>query len=174
MINLHVIRKNFYKRLFPPKFGNERIQALYNFISKNDSNIDHWELDGLLTDFINIIKIYDEKDTKHFFDTINLWNSYYLVIISDKFLDNRVKSNVTYDFGTIYTKIFLSYENLDSYFLIDNLEIAITMYNSKLELSTVNDLITKIDLLHDKKLITKQQYNYNIAFINRLKDEISH
>ncbi|SHK21415.1 hypothetical protein [Chryseobacterium polytrichastri] len=173
MINIHLIRKNFYKRLFPPKFGNKRVQTLYNFISKNDNNFEHWELGGLLTDFINIIKIYDEKDTQDFFDKINLWNSYYLVIISDKFLDNRVKSNVTYDFGNIYAKIFLSYENFDSYFLIDNLEIAITMYNSKLELTTLIDLISKINLLHHKKLITKQQHNYNIAFINRLKDEVS-
>lgn len=173
MININLIRKNFYKRLFPPKFENERVQALYNFVSKNDNNFEHWELDGLLTDFINIIKIYDEKDTQHFFDTINLWNSYYLVIISDKFLDNRVKSNVTYDFGNIYAKIFLLYENFDSYFLIDSLEIAITMYNSKLDMITLIDLIGKINLLHHKKLITKQQYNYNIEFINRLKDEIS-
>lgn len=173
MINIRLIREKFYKRLFPPKFGNERIQTLYNFISKNDNNFEHWEIGGLLTDFINIIKIYNEKDTQHFFDKINLWNSYYLVIISDKFLDSRVKSNITYDFGNIYAKIFLLYENFDSYFLIDNLEIAITMYNSKLELDTLIDLISKINLLHHKKLITKQQYNYNIAFINRLKDEIS-
>jgi len=172
MINIHLIRKNFYKRLFPPKFGNERVQTLYNFISQNDSNFEHWELGGLLTDFINIIKHYDEKDTQHFFDKINLWNSYYLVILSDKFLDNRVKSNVTYDFGNIYAKIFLLYENFDSYFLIDNLEIAITMYSSKLELTTLIDLIAKIDLLYRKKLITKQQFEYNLSFINNLQNEL--
>jgi hypothetical protein len=172
MMNIHQLKKTFYKTLFPPKFENKKIQALYNFVSQNENKVEHWEIDGLLSQFINIIKNYNESDIQHFFNTINLWNSYYLVIISDKFLDPLVKANVTYDFGNIYAKIFLAYENLDSYFLIDNLEIAVTMYDSKLDKDTLVNVKHKIKLLYEKKLITRQQFDYNMTFINNLTDAL--
>ncbi|REC79046.1 hypothetical protein DRF60_07035 [Chryseobacterium elymi] len=173
MMNIHLLKKTFYKTLFPPKFGNEKIQALYHFVSQNDSDAENWTIDKQLREFIDIIKIFDGDDIQYFFERIGLWNSYYLVIISDKFLDSHVKTNVKYDLGKIYAKIFLLYEDSDPYFLIDNLEIAITMYDSKIDTATLIDLMSKIELLHHKKLITRQQRNYNIQFINRLKDGIS-
>jgi len=173
MINIHLLKKTFYKTLFPPKFGNEKIQALYNFVSQNDSDAENWTMDKQLQEFIDIIKIFDGDDIQYFFERISLWNSYYLVIISDKFLDNHVKTNVKYDLGKIYAKIFLLYEDSDPYFLIDNLEIAVTMYDSKIDVATLIDLMSKIELLHHKKLITRQQRNYNIEFINSLTDELS-
>ena len=169
MMNIHLLKKTFYKTLFPPKFGNEKIQALYHFVAENDSNIEHWEVGGLLSEFIDIIKDFQESDIQYFFERISLWNSYYLVIISDKFLESHVRSVIKYDLGLIYAKIFLLYENTDSYYLIDNLEIAITMYQSKIDNATVIDLMHKIELLHYKKLITKQQHDYHLAFINSLK-----
>ncbi|MBB6369437.1 hypothetical protein [Chryseobacterium shigense] len=173
MMNIRRLKKTFYKTLFPTKFGNKKIQALYNFVSQNDSDTEYWSIDGQLQEFIEIIKNFDESDIQYFFERIGLWNSYYLVIISDKFLDNHVKANVKYDLGKIYAKIFLLYEDYDPYFLIDNLEIAITMYESKIDIATLIDLISKIELLHHKKLITRQQRNHNIEFINSLTDELS-
>ncbi|WP_126654245.1 hypothetical protein [Chryseobacterium aureum] len=168
MMNIHLLKKTFYKTLFPPKFGNEKIQNLYHFVSQNDSNIEHWEVGGLLSEFIGIIKDFEESDIQYFFERITLWNSYYLVIISDKFLEPHVKSVIKYDLGKIYAKIFLLYEDSDPYFLIDNLEIAITMYQSKIDKATLIDVMHKIELLYYKKLITKQQYDYHITFINSL------
>ncbi len=172
-MNIHLLKKTFYKTLFPPKFGNTKIQALYNFVSQNDSDAEYWTIDGQLQEFIEIIKIFDEADIQYFFERIALWNSYYLVIISDKFLDSHVKANIKYDLGKIYAKIFLLYEDSDPYFLIDNLEIAVTMYDSKIDMATLIDLASKIELLHHKKLITRQQRNHNIQFINSLTDELS-
>ncbi|MGH1516225.1 hypothetical protein [Chryseobacterium sp. JK1] len=168
MMNIHLLKKTFYKTLFPPKFGNEKIQTLYHFVSQNDSNIGHWEIGGLLSDFISIIKDFTEADIQYFFERIRLWNSYYLVIISDKFLEPCVKANVKYDLGLIYTKIFLLYEDTDPYYLIDNLEIAIIMYSSKIDKATLIDLTHKIELMYYKKLITKQQYDHHLTFINSL------
>lgn len=168
MMNIHLLKKTFYKTLFPPKFGNEKIQTLYHFVAENDSNTEHWEADGLLSDFICIIKDFEEGDIQYFFERISLWNSYYLVIISDKFLEPHVRSMVKYDLGLIYAKIFLLYDDSDSYYLIDNLEIAITMYQSKIDKATLIDLLHKIELLYYKKLITKQQYDYHLTFINSL------
>lgn len=172
-MNIHQLKKTFYKTLFPPKFGNKKIQSLYNFVSQNDSDTEYWTINGQLQEFIGIIKSFDESDIQYFFERISLWNSYYLVIISDKFLDIHVKTNVKYDLGKIYAKIFLLYEDSDPYFLIDNLEIAVTMYDSKIDVATLIDLISKIELLHHKKLITRQQRNYYIQFINSLTDELS-
>ena len=172
-MNIHLLKKTFYKTLFPPKFGNKKIQALYNFVSQNDSDAENWTMDKQLQEFIDIIKIFNGDDIQYFFERIGLWNSYYLVIISDKFLDIHVKTNVKYDLGKIYAKIFLLYEDSDPYFLIDNLEIAVTMYDSKIDVATLIDLISKIELLHHKKLITRQQRNYYIQFINSLTDELS-
>nr|WP_315033536.1 hypothetical protein [uncultured Chryseobacterium sp.] len=168
MMNFHLLKKTFYKTLFPPKFGNEKIQSLYHFISQNDNDIANWEMNGLLAEFILIIKNFDKDDIEFFFEKINLWNSYYLVIISDKFLHNEVKANIKYDIGKVYARIFLHYESLDPYYLVDNLEIAIAMYQSELDLETVIDLSNKIKLLYYKRLITKQQYDYNLTFINNL------
>lgn len=173
MMNIHLLRKTFYKTLFPPNFGNKKIQSLYNFVSQNDSDAEYWTIDGQLNEFIGIIKNFEASDIQYFFERISLWNSYYLVIISDKFLDSHVKANVNYDLGKIYAKIFLLYEEADPYFLIDNLEIAVTMYDSKIDVATLIDLISKIEMLQHKKLITKQQRNYNIQFINSLNDELS-
>ncbi|MGG5210421.1 hypothetical protein ACQWU4_15965 [Chryseobacterium sp. MIQD13] len=173
MMNIHLLKKTFYKTLFPPKFGNKKIQALYHFVSQNDSDTEYWTIDGQLQEFIAIIKDFDESDIQYFFERISMWNSYYLVIISDKFLDSHVKANIKYDLGKIYAKIFLLYEDSDPYFLIDNLEIAVTMYESKIDIATLIDLISKIELLHHKKLITRQQRNNNIQFINSLTDELS-
>lgn len=168
MMNIHLLKKTFYKTLFPPKFGNEKIQNLYRFVSENDSNTEYWEVEGLLSDFICIIKDFKESDIQYFFERISLWNSYYLVIISDKFLEPHVRSSVKYDLGLIYAKIFLLYEDSDPYYLIDNLEIAITLYQSKIDKVTLIDLMHKTELLYYKKLITKQQYDYYLTFINSL------
>lgn len=173
MMNIHLLKKTFYKTLFPPKFGNKKIQSLYNFVSQNDSDTKYWTIDGQLQEFIGIIKSFDENDIQYFFERISLWNSYYLVIISDKFLHSHVKANIKYDLGKIYAKIFLLYENSDPYFLIDNLEIAVTMYESKIDTATLIDLSSKIELMHHKKQITRQQRNHNIQFINTLTDELS-
>ncbi|MDQ0780887.1 hypothetical protein [Chryseobacterium sp. W4I1] len=172
MMNIHLLKKTFYKTLFPPKFGNKKIQSLYNFVSQNDNDAEYWTIDGQLQEFTEIIKTFEGIDIQYFFERIGLWNSYYLVIISDKFLDSHVRANVKYDLGKIYAKIFLLYEDSDPYFLIDNLEIAVTMYESKIDVATLIDLISKIELLHHKKLITRQQRNYNIQFINSLTDEL--
>lgn len=173
MMNIHQLKKTFYKTLFPPKFGNKKIQSLYTFVSHNDRDTEYWSMDGQLQEFIGIIKSFDESDIQYFFERISLWNSYYLVIISDKFLDSHVKANVKYDLGKIYAKIFLLYEDSDPYFLIDNLEIAVTMYESNIDTATLIDLISKIEFMHHKKLITRQQRNYNIQFISSLTDELS-
>ncbi|HCA08409.1 MULTISPECIES: hypothetical protein [unclassified Chryseobacterium] len=173
MMNIHQLKKTFYKTLFPPKFGNKKIQSLYNFVSQNDSDTEYWTIDGQLQEFIGIIKSFDESDIQYFFERISLWNSYYLVIISDKFLDSHVRANIKYDLGKIYAKIFLLYEDSDPYFLIDNLEIAVTMYESKIDTATLIDLTSKIEFMHHKKLITRQQRNHNIHFINSLTDELS-
>ncbi|REC46512.1 hypothetical protein DRF67_14665 [Chryseobacterium pennipullorum] len=167
-MNIHLLKKTFYKTLFPPKFGNEKIQSLYHFISQNDGPVERWEADGLLAEFIRIIKGFEESDITYFFERISLWNSYYLVIISDKFLDSHVRASVSYDLGLIYAKVFLLYEDADPYYLIDNLEIAITMYHSKIDKATLIDLTHKIELLHYRKLITKQQYDYHLTFIKSL------
>lgn len=173
MMNIHQLKKTFYKTLFPPKFGNKKIQSLYNFVSQNDSDTEYWTIDAQLQEFIGIIKSFDQSDIQYFFERISLWNSYYLVIISDKFLDSHVKANIKYDLGKIYAKIFLLYEDSDPYFLIDNLEIAVTMYESKIDTATLIDLTSKIEFMHHKKLITRQQRNHNIHFINSLTDELS-
>lgn len=172
MMNIHQLKKTFYKTLFPPNFGNEKIQTLYNFVSRNDRDVEYWTTDGPLLEFINIIKSFDESDIQYFFERIGLWNSYYLVIISDKFLNSHVKASVKYDLGKIYAKVFLLYEDSDPYFLIDNLEIAVTMYESEIDMATWIDLANKIEMLYHKKLIPAQQYQYNQDFINKFIHEL--
>lgn len=171
-LNLGSIRKSVRKAFFSPKFKNKKVEELQQLVSQNDSNIEYWYLGGLLSDFINIIKNFNEKDVEYFFETIHLWNSYHLVVIADKLLENNVKANVKYDFGIVYCKIFCLYEKFDSYFLIDNLEIAVTMYDSKLDVNILLDLTTKVQLLFEHKQISKQQFDYNLSFINKLQNEL--
>lgn len=172
-MTLKSIQKSVHKAFFPTKFSNEKIEKLYHFISQNDNDIEYWENTNLLVEFINIIKNFNQDDVKYFFSTINLWDSYHLVIIADKLLDNNVKASVKYDFGFVYCKIFCTYEKFDSYFLIDNLEIAVNMYNSKLNLNILVDLTTKVNLLFQNKQITKQQFQHSLSFITRCTDELS-
>jgi hypothetical protein len=171
-LNLQSIGKSVRKAFFPSKFKNKKVENLHKLVSQNDSNIEYWYLGGLLSDFINIIKNFNQKDVEYFFKTIHLWNSYHLVVIADKLLESNVKASVKYDFGIVYCKIFCQYEKFDSYFLIDNLEIAVTMYNSKLDLNILLDLTTKVQLLFQNKQINKQQFDYHLSFINKLQNEL--
>lgn len=171
-MNLQSIRKSMHHAFFPVRFKNEKIEKLHDFISQNDRDAEYWQLNGLLGEFINIIKNFNQDDVRFFFNTINLWDSYHLVIIADKLLDPTVKASVKYDFGFVYCRIFCLYEKLDSYYLVDSLEIAVNMYDSKLNLSMLVDLATKINLLFQNKQITKQQLDYNLSFINKLQNEL--
>lgn len=171
-MNLQAIQQSVHRAFFPVKFKNEKIKNLHDFIAQNDQDAEHWQLDDLLGDFINIIKNFNWEDIQYFFKNIKLWNSYHLVIIADKLLDNNVKASVKFDIGFVYCKIFCLYERLDSYYLIDNLEIAVTMYNSKLDLNIIIDLTAKVRLLHQNQQITKQQLDYNLSFINKLQNEL--
>ncbi|WP_155844930.1 hypothetical protein [Chryseobacterium daeguense] len=171
-MNLQSLKKTVNSALFPLKFENRKIDDLHKFITQNDSNTEHWEIDGLLGDFISIIGKFEKEDIQYFFKNISRWESYHLVIIADKLLDNNVKSSVSFDFGFVYCKIFCLYEKLDSYFLVDNLEIAVNMYNSKLNLNMIVNLTAKINLLYQNKLINKQQFDYNISLINKLQNDL--
>lgn len=171
-MNFGSLGKSVHQAFFPIKFKNEKIENLHTFISQNDSNTESWYIGGLLSDFIDIIKNFNREDIQYFFETIHLWDSYHLVVIADKLLDNNVKAIVKYDFGIVYCKIFCLYEKLDSYFLIDNLEIAVNRYQSKPNLTMLIDLTAKIQLLFQNKQITKQQLEYNISFINTLQNEL--
>ncbi|SIQ44661.1 hypothetical protein SAMN05880574_11329 [Chryseobacterium sp. RU37D] len=170
--NLRFLRRTVNSALFPIKFENKKIENLHTFISQYDKSSEHWQIDGLLSDFIDLIKVFNKEDIQYFFKNIELWDSYHLVIIADKLLDNNVKSSVNFDFGFVYCKIFCLYEKLDSYFLVDNIEIAVKMYNSKLNLNLIVDLTAKIHLLFQNKQITKQQFDYNLSFINKLQNEL--
>ncbi|WP_131701458.1 hypothetical protein [Chryseobacterium sp. FH2] len=172
-MNLQSIKKSVHKAFFPIKFKNQKVEELYNFISQNDSDIEYWKNTDLLDEFINIIKDFNQHDVRYFFRTIKWWNSYHLVIIADKLLDNNVKSSVKYDFGFVYCKIFCLYEKFDSYFLIDNLEIAVNMYNSGLDLNILADLTAKVNFLFQHKQITQQQFQHSLSFINHCTDELS-
>lgn len=171
-MNLQSIGKSVHQAFFPVKFKNEKIENLHTFISQNDSNTEYWYVGGLLSDFMDIIKNFNREDIQYFFQSIHLWDSYHLVVIADKLLDNNVKSIVKYDFGIVYCKIFCLYEKFDSYFLIDNLEIAINMYASKPNLAMLIDLTTKVQLLFQNKQINKQQFEYNLSFISKLQNEL--
>ncbi|GAA4162355.1 hypothetical protein GCM10022217_29620 [Chryseobacterium ginsenosidimutans] len=171
-LNLESIGKSVRRAFFPTKFENEKVKNLYQLVSENDSNTEYWYLGSLLSDFINIIKNFNQNDVEYFFKTIHFWDSYHLVVIADKLLDSNVKANVKYDFGIVYCKIFCLYEKFDSYFLIDNLEIAVTMYDSKLDLNILIDLTTKVQLLFQNEQINKQQFDYNLSFINKLQNEL--
>lgn len=171
-LNLESIRKSVRSALFSQKFENEKLENLHKLVSENDSNIEYWYLGGLLSDFIDIIKNFNQNDVEYFFKTIHYWDSYHLVVIADKLLDSNVKASVKYDFGIVYCKIFCMYEKFDSYFLIDNLEIAVKMYDSKLDLTILIDLTTKIQLLFQNEHINKQQFDYNLSFINTLQNEL--
>lgn len=172
-MSLQSIRKSVHQAFFPVRFENEKIENLHEFISQNDSDIEYWSMEGLLLEFIRIIKNFNEKDIQYFFETIHLWDSYHLVIIADKLLDTNVRANVKYDFGILYCKIFCLYEKFDSYYLIDNLEIAVNMYNSKPDLPILVDLTGKINFLFQNKQITQQQFQHSLLFIEHCKDELS-
>ena len=93
-MNLQAIQQSVHRAFFPVKFKNEKIKNLHDFIAQNDQDAEHWQLDDLLGDFINIIKNFNWEDIQYFFKNIKLWNSYHLVIIADKLLDNNVKASV--------------------------------------------------------------------------------
>mgnify|MGYP000851689155 CR=1 FL=1 len=171
-LNLEEIGKSVHRVLFSQKFENEKVERLHDFVSENDSNTEYWHIGGLLSDFIEIIKNFHKEDVEYFFKTIHFWDSYHLVVIADKLLDSNVKASVKYDFGIVYCKIFCLYEKFDSYYLVDNIEIAITMYNSKLDLDILIDLTAKLHLLHHNKQISKQQFDYNLSLINTLQNEL--
>lgn len=166
------IERKVYRVLFPRKFKNEKIQLLHDFVSKNDVNIEYWYPEGLLGNFIGIIKDFTPEDISYFFETINLWDSYHMVVIADKLLDNHVKESVKYDFGTVYCRIFCQYEKFDSYYLIDNLEIAINTYNSKPDIILLIDLTAKVQLLYNHQRIGKQQFDYTLLLIKKLQNEL--
>lgn len=167
-MSIKSLRKQFYRRLFPPRFDNEKVKSLHKFISENDSTTDFWEMGGLLSQFIDLIKDFNEEDIQYFFKTIDLWDGYHLVMIADKLMENMVKTNVNYDLGKIYFKIFLSYEKLDSYYLLDNLELIFKMYHSRLDIETLISIASKIKFLYQNKQITRQQFDHNLSFINNL------
>ncbi|ASK32565.1 hypothetical protein CEY12_21845 [Chryseobacterium sp. T16E-39] len=167
-MNIKSLKKQFYRTLFPPRFENEKVKKLYEFISENDSTTDFWEMGGLLSQFIRIIEDFNEDDIQYFFQTIHLWDGYHLVIIADKLMEKKVKENVNYDLGKIYFKIFLSYEKLDSYYLLDNLELIFKMYHSKLDMETLISIASKIKFLYQNKQITRQQFDQNMSYINNL------
>ncbi|MBK1895830.1 hypothetical protein [Chryseobacterium paridis] len=171
-MDIKTLRKQFYKTLFPPRFDNARVKRLYKFISENDSTTDFWEMGGLLSKFIDIIKDFNEDDIQYFFTTIHLWDGYHLVIIADKLMENTVRANVNYDLGKIYFKIFLSYEKLDSYYLLDNLELIFKMYHSKLDIETWISIASKIKFLYQNKQITRQQFDQSLSFINNLNHDL--
>ncbi|WP_172277616.1 hypothetical protein [Chryseobacterium sp. LAM-KRS1] len=173
-MNIQSLKKQFYKTLFPPRFENERVKKLHDFICENDSTTDFWEMGGLLSIFINIIKDFNEDDIEYFFETIHLWDGYHLVIIADKLMENTVKANVNYDLGKIYFKIFLSYEKLDSYYLLDNLELIFKMYRSKLDIETLISISSKIKYLYQNKQITRQQFDHNLSYLNTLNHDVPH
>lgn len=171
-MNIKSLKKQFYRTLFPPRFDNEKVKMLHEFISENDSTTDFWEMGGLLSQFINIIKDFHEEDIQYFFKTIQLWDGYHLVMIADKLMENTVKTNVNYDLGKIYFKIFLSYEKLDSYYLLDNLELIFKMYHSKLDIETLISIASKIKFLYQNKQITRQQFDHNLSFINNVNNDL--
>jgi hypothetical protein len=171
-MNIHRLKKSLYIALFPLRFDSEKVKKLNQFISKNDSDTDTWKIGGLLSEFVDIIKDFTKDDIQCFFKTIKSWDSYHLVMIADKLLDGDVKSRVKYDLGMIYFKIFLSYEKFDSYYLLDNLELIFSMYNSKLDIETLISIASKIKLLYQNNLISKQQYESNMLFINNLNNDL--
>jgi hypothetical protein len=171
-MNLKSIRRSVHQAFFPKRFENDKVENLHKFVFQNGNNTENWLIGGLLSDFIDIIKDFNRDDIQYFFKSFHLWDSYHLVIIADKLLDNNVKTNVQFDFGFVYCKIFCLYEKLDSYYLVDSLEIAVNMYNSKLSLNLLIDLTTKIHLLYQNKQINKQQFDYNLSFINKLQNEL--
>ncbi|MBT2623422.1 MULTISPECIES: hypothetical protein [Chryseobacterium] len=171
-MNIKSLKKQFYQVLFPPRFDNKNVKKLYQFISENDSTTDFWEMGGLLSQFIDIIKDFDELDIQYFFKTIHLWDGYHLVMIADKLMENTVRTNVNYDLGKIYFKIFLSYEKLDSYYLLDNLELIFKMYHSKLDMETLISIASKIKFLYMNKQITRQQFDHNLSFINNVNNDL--
>lgn len=171
-MSIQSIRRSVHHALFPLKFENKKIEALQHFIAQNESNTEYWYTGGLLNEFVNIIKNFDQNDIQDFFNNIHLWDSYHLVIIADKLLDNNVKSSVKCDLGQVYCRIFCKYEMFDPYYLIDNLEIAVTMYHSKLDINILVDLTAKLQLLFQSKQITRQQFEYNLSFINKLRNEL--
>ncbi|WP_294304213.1 hypothetical protein [uncultured Chryseobacterium sp.] len=166
------IERKIYRVLFPRKFKNEKIRLLHDFVSKNDGNTDYWYPEGLLGDFIGIIKDFSPEDIDYFFETISLWDSYHLVVIADKLLENYVKESMKYDFGIVYCRIFCRYEKFDSYYLIDNLEMAINRYDSKPDIMLLIDLTSKIHLLFNHEIIGKQQLDYNLLLIKKLQNEL--
>jgi len=168
--SLKLIRKSVRKAFFKVKFDHENVDRLHTFISKNGREIKYASIDGLLMEFIKIIKKFTEKDVQYFFDTIHLWNSYHLVIIADKLLDTNVRAHVKYDFGILYCKIFCLYEKFDSYYLIDNLEIAVNMYHSKLDVLLLEELTGKIQFLFQNRQITGQQLQHSLLFIEQCKN----
>ncbi len=171
-LNIESIRQSVRRKFFKPVFDNDKIEKLHHLVSGNDSNTDYWYIGGLLSDFINVIKTFQPEDIRYFFDTIHKWDSYHLVVIADKLLDSDVKANVKYDFGMVYGKIFCLYEKFDPYFLIDNLEIAFTMYNTRPDMDILTDLKAKMHLLFRYKQINRQQFEYNLSLINQLRNEL--
>ena len=59
-MNLQSIRKSMHHAFFPVKFKNEKIEKLHDFISQNDRDAEYWQLNGLLGEFINIIKNFNQ------------------------------------------------------------------------------------------------------------------
>lgn len=171
-LDLDEIGKTVHRILFSHKFKNRKIKQLHDFVSENDSNTEYWYPEGLLGDFIDIIKNFTQEEVEYFYATLHFWDSYHLVVIADKLLDPHVKANVKYDFGTVYCKIFCLYEKFDSYYLIDNLEIAVQMYNSKPNLALLVDLTAKPHLLFQNQQISRQQFDYNLLFINTLQNDL--
>lgn len=171
-MNIHRLKKSLYTALFPIQFDRKKVKQLNQFISKNDSDTDTWEIGGLLSEFIDIIKDFNKDDVQCFLKTMRSWDSYHLVMIADKLLDSEVKLRVNYDLGMIYFKIFLSYEKFDSYYLLDNLELIFSMYDSKLDIETLIGIASKIKLLYQNNHISKQQYESNMLFINNLNNDL--
>lgn len=168
-MNMKFLKFILKKIFFPPRFENEKVENLYNFILQNNCDIEYWDYSNLSSDFLKLIQAFDTNDFNYFFQTIHLWKNDDLAVIAEKILGDTIKSNINYDMGNVYANIFLFYENLDSYCLIDDLINIITIYNSKLELATLINLTNKIKLLFNNNLISKEQFEYNLSFINNLK-----
>ncbi|WP_292009775.1 hypothetical protein [Chryseobacterium sp.] len=167
------LKNSFYNTLIlhHPSFNNENVERLYNFIVDKNNNIRDWN-EEYLSEFTRILKNFKPDDIQYFFENINQWDSYYLVIIADKILNSNVKAQINYDLGRLYCKIFCSYEKFDSYYLIDNLEFAISMYHSKLNLSALTDLNNKIELLYQNDSIKSQQYQSSLDLLKKLQNEL--
>ncbi|WP_419868171.1 hypothetical protein [Chryseobacterium sp. CT-SW4] len=170
-MNIKSLKNSFYNTLYPPQFSNKNVERLHSFITKNNGNKDNGKNNNVW-EFIHILKAFSDKDIQYFFDHINGWDSYYLVSIADKVLDTQVKANINYDLGAAYCKVFCSYEKFDSYYLIDNLEYAVTLYHSKPDLVTLINLTNKIQLLFQNDLIKSQQYRNSMTLIKKLQNEL--